>query len=208
MEPEEQQETPLQFNWRKYLPYAPVAVFVIVVLAALSMDLAFSGPDNPKVQNSAPPPESVRATIEALPVTVTPYAPPPTATVTPGPTALPEYLAMLRDRTRMDDLAKIATALKQYHDAKGEYPSTGNNTQTLCVYKDIDAGCKLADYLGTIPVDPLGEPNSHGYWYRSDGKTYSLAAAVDVPTNATPLDCNQDLAKATGHSYLYCLTGS
>ena len=75
MEPEEQPETPLQFNWRKYLPYAPIAVFVIVVLAALSMDLAFSGPDNPKVQNSAPPPESVRATIEALPVTVTPYVP-------------------------------------------------------------------------------------------------------------------------------------
>jgi hypothetical protein len=197
-----------QLEWRKMLPYAPIAAFIVVVAAALGMDLAFSGPDNPTIANSAPPPEVVRATIDALPVTATPYVPPPTATVTAGPTALPEYFGMLSDRTRMDDLAKIAGALEQYRQQKGEYPSTGGNTQTVCIYQDIDAGCKLRDLLDPIPGDPAGDPGANGYWYRSDGKSYMLAAAMAVATNATPLICDPEMAKLIKHTTLYCVASS
>lgn len=190
------------------LPYAPIAAFIVIVAAALGMDLAFSGPDNPTIANSAPPPEVVRATIDALPVTPTPYVPPPTATATAGPTALPASVGQERDKTRIDDLAKIAAALKQYRQQRGEYPSTGGNTQTVCIYQDIDAGCKLRDLLDPIPGDPAGDPGANGYWYRSDGKTYMLAAAMDVATNATPLLCDQEMAKIVRRTTLYCLANS
>ena len=194
-------------DWRKMLPYAPIAVFVAVIIAALWMDIAFGGPDNPKVDNSAAPPEVVRATIDALPVTATPYVPPPTATWTPGPTPLPEYYAALRDTTRMDDLAKIAEALEEYREEKGEYPSSGGNTQTLCVYQDIDAGCKIRDFLDPIPPDPAGDPGANGYWYRSDGKSYTVAAAMDTPANATPFICDPEMPKIVRRTTLYCVTG-
>lgn len=194
-------------DWRGLLPYAPIAAVIVVIVAALGMDLAFGGPSNPKVDNTAPPPEVVRATIAAAPVSPTPYAPPPTATPTAGPTAVPGSVAQLRDKTRLDDLTKIAAALEQYHKQKGNYPSTGGNIQTLCSYPDVDAGCKLKDLLSPIPSDPTGEAVLNGYWYSSDGKTFVLMAGMDSPANATPNKCEQRFVDHTRKAYLHCLTG-
>jgi hypothetical protein len=127
---EEWKEILAKRDWRKLLPYAPIAAIIFVIVLAVGIDLAVGGPSKPKVDNTAPPPDSVRATIAAAPVTVTPYAPPPTATSTAAPTVVPGSEAAARDETRLGDLMKIVVALEQYHDDKGEYPSTGGNIQT------------------------------------------------------------------------------
>jgi hypothetical protein len=196
-----------QRDWRRLLPYAPVAAVIVVIVAALGTDLAFGGPSKPKVDNAAPPPEVARATIAAAPVSPTPYVPPPTATPTAAPTALPEFIAQSRDKTRLDDLAKIAGALEQYREQEGEYPSNGGAIQTMCTYQEFDAGCKLKDVLDPLPEDPLGDPAKNGYWYSSDGKGFALIAAVDSPANATPDKCEKRFSEHTRKTNLYCLTG-
>ena len=90
-------------RWRKIALYAPIAIVVAVILAALGMDLTFGGADNPKVDNAAPPPEVVRATIAAAPVSATPYSPPATMTPTPAPTELAGPVAQ---SARSDDESK------------------------------------------------------------------------------------------------------
>ena len=194
-------------DWRKILPYAPIAAVVIVIIAALGMDLAFGGPSKPEIENDAPPPEVARATVDAAPTSATPYAAPPTETPTAAPTEATGPIAQMRDQRRIDDLAKIASVLEQYRNKEGEYPSTGGNIQTLCTYKEIDAGCKLEDLLSPIPSDPLGDSVKNGYWYSSDGKTFTLIAAVDLSTNATPDKCEQRFAQHTKRTNLRCVTG-
>ncbi|MGA2286086.1 MAG: type II secretion system protein GspG [Dehalococcoidia bacterium] len=193
-------------DWRKWLPYAPVAAVVFVILVALALDLALGGPSNPTPQNQAQPPEVVRSTVEAAPVSPTPWAPAATDTPTPGPTAIPGAVAQLRDQTRVSDLYKIAVALEQYKSDKGEYPSTGDNVQSGCSYPDLDALCKMKDYLDPIPSDPAGDSILNGYWYVSDGKTFTLIAGVDSAADATPAKCEQRFYDHTSKTNLYCLT--
>jgi hypothetical protein len=193
-------------DWRKLLPYSPVAAVVVIILVALVMDLTLGGPSNPKLDNSAPPPEVLRATVEAEPVSPTPFVPPATETPTPGPTAVPEVVAQMRDQTRISDLYSMATALEQYRQDNGEYPSTGGNIQSACNYVDIDALCKLKDYIDPIPSDPAGPSVLNGYWYTSDGKSFTLVAGVDSPTDATPAKCEERFTAHTKKDYLFCLT--
>jgi len=205
--PEEWREILSRRDWRKLLPYTPIAAVVVVIIAAFGMDLTFGGPSKPQVDNSAPPPEIARATIAAAPVSPTPYVPPPTATATAEPTVVPGSVAATRDETRLGDLMRIVVALEQYHKENGEYPSTGGNIQTLCTYQEVDAGCKLKDILNPIPADPLGEAAKNGYWYSSDGKTYSLIAGMESPANATPEKCEERFAQHTKKANMYCVTG-
>ena len=192
-------------DWRKLLPYTPIAAIIIVIIAAVGMDLVFGGPSTPQASNSAPAPEALRATIAAMPVSPTPYVPAATSTPTPGPTPLPGSLAQERDQIRLEDLAKVVAALEQYKQKNGDYPDTGGNIQTLCSYPDVDAGCKLKDFLDPVPSDPAGEAVLNGYWYASDGKTYTVMAGMDSPAYATPDNCEQRFLDHTGKENLYCL---
>ncbi len=194
-------------DWRKMLSFAAIAAVLVVIVVALAMDLIFGGPGKPEVDNSAPPPDVLRATIAAAPHSPTPYAPPPTKRPTPGPTAVLGVVAAERDQTRLIDLATIAAALEQYRQKEGEYPSTSGNTQTLCAFKDVDAGCKLGEVLNPIPEDPLGDTVQNGYWYWSDGKSFVIIAGMDEPSNATPTKCEQGFARQTKKTNLCCLTG-
>jgi hypothetical protein len=193
-------------EWRKLLPYAPIAAVVIAIVAALWLDLAFGGPSKPQVDNTAPPPEVARATIDALPMSPTPYVAAATETPTAMPTQDTGPVVQMRDQRRISDLASIADALEQYHQKEGEYPTTGGNIQTVCTYKDIDAGCKLEEFLNPIPSDPAGDAVKNGYWYSSDGKTFTLVAAVELQTSASPVTCEQRFAQHTKKTILYCLT--
>lgn len=207
MSPEDFKEILAKRDWRKLLPYAPIAAIVFVIVLAVAIDLAVGGPSTPKANNQAPPPESVRATIAAMPVTVTPYVPPATPTSTAIPTVIPGSLAAARDETRLGDIMKVTVALKQYHDSKGEYPSTGGNIQTLCSYPDADAGCKLKEFIDPIPQDPSGQAVLNGYWYSSDGKTYVIIAGMDSPANATPDKCEKRFFDHTRKTNLCCAIG-
>jgi hypothetical protein len=120
-----------------------------------------------------------------------PYVPPdetPESAATPRPR--PTFTGNLvgtaeeRDEERRNDLLQILGALNAYRERNGEYINTSDNIQTLCAFKDVDAGCGLASFMGgEVPVDPSGEPTRNGYWYQSNGETLRIYAAVegDIP---------------------------
>ena len=190
---------------RSLLSYAPVVAVIVVIVVAVGLDLKFGGPGKPEIANSAPPADSVRATIEALPTSSTPIAPQPTATVPAVATTVAGPDSAERDQTRMGDLMKTVAALQQYHQQNGEYPSTGGNIQTLCTYQDIDAGCKLKSLLDPIPQDPLGSSVINGYWYVSDGTSYAVMAGLESPSTS-PSKCDADWLKHTNKPNLFCVT--
>ncbi len=192
-------------DWRKWLPYAPVASVILVIVIAVALDLALGGPTSAKPQNEAPPPDALRATDAAAPVSPTPWSPSATETATPGPTSVPDVVARARDQTRISDLYKIAVALQQYKSDKGKYPTTEGNLQSACAYVDLDALCKIKDYLDPIPSDPDGDPVTNGYWYVSDGDTFTLVAGVDSSVDASPSNCDQGFYDHTKKQNLYCL---
>ena len=184
----------------------PIVVIVAVLAAVITTDLATGGAHEPKPENQAAlGPGAAAATSRPK----TPLPPTSTRTPTAAPTTVSGPVVEARDKTRKDDLEQMAAALKKYYDKKKEYPSTGGNLQTVCTYKDDDAGCKLEDFIDPIPTDPLGDPGANGYWYASDGKSYTLIAAMELPANAmSPESCPEAAPKHTKKANLYCLTGS
>jgi hypothetical protein len=185
---------------------APIITIVAVVAAIIATDLATGGAHEPKSENQAALGPGAAAGI----LRPTPLPPPDTPTPTAGPTALPSPAADALDQTRKDDLESIRAALEKYYDKKKEYPSTGGGIQSMCIYVELDAGCKLKDFIDPIPSDPRGDPAVNGYWYISDGKSYTLIAVVGLPANATPQSCPDIAARHTGkpNTNLYCLSGS
>ena len=136
------------------------------------------------------------ASLTERPATIERPTVPPPPTITPGPsptqgpptaTPVPEPGGEEHDLIRQGDLQSVQDALEEYLADNGSYPSTENNIQTLCVF-DSDEGCALEEVLQTIPVDPLGEPLAeNGYWYTSDGDSYTVYAQREseaIPTCA------------------------
>jgi type II secretory pathway pseudopilin PulG len=184
-------------RWGKWLPYTPVAavILILAIVIALALDLTSRGPTSAEPQNQARPTEAFSSTVQAAHVS-------PTL----GPTAMPDVVERARDQMRASDLYKIGIALDQYRTGKGEFPSTDGDIQSGCAYPDLDALCKIKDYLDPIPTDPAGEPILNGYWYVSDGKTFTLIAGVDSPADGTPAMCEQRFYDHTKKTDLYCLT--
>jgi hypothetical protein len=92
-----------------------------------------------------------------------------------GPQPTPPPTPALRDERRRRDLDVLHVALLAYADQEGTFPVTPN-VQSLCVYKADDVGCKLTKVLDLLPEDPSGR----GYWYRSDGETFTLYAQLET----------------------------
>jgi len=200
-------------QWIKARMIATIVAVAAVVIAILVTDLATGGADKPKPENqvalgtgvvATPRPRTPLPTISPLSTDT------PMPTVGPTTTAVPGAVAEVLDQTRKDDLEQIAAALEKYYDKKKEYPNSGGNLQTVCTYQEIDAGCKLKDYIDPIPGDPRGESGTNGYWYNSDGKSYMLIAEMDLPENATPQDCPESSVKHLKQekTNLYCVSGS
>jgi len=184
----------------------PIVVIVAVLAAVITTDLATGGAHEPKSENQAALGPGAAA---LTPRPKTPLPPASTRTPTAAPTTVSGPVVEARDKTRKDDLERMAAALEKYYDKKKEYPSTGGNLQSMCIYKEIDAYCKVEDFIDPIPTDPLGDPAANGYWYASDGKSYTLIAAMELPANAMPPGiCPEAAAKHTKKANLYCLTGS
>jgi hypothetical protein len=143
-----------------------------------------------------------------VPATATP---PGAANATPRPR--PTFAGVVsgtpaeRDLRRQQDLVLLLGAANELRQRDGEYPTTRGNIQTLCVFKDDDVGCQLADPLGRdVPIDPYGEAVENGYWYASDGKTVTIYAALeqDIPeARRCPTD-NVDLKEKAN---LICIKG-
>lgn len=98
-----------------------------------------------------------------------------------GPAYVPPG-GLERDATRRDDLLKIAGALLAYRDEHGSFPFTNGNAQTGCAYKGLDQLCQFEGQLGAgTLVDPRKDAGRYGYWYGSDGKSFTLYATMEGP---------------------------
>lgn len=178
-------------TWRERLsdPWyvLPISVLAGAVLA-LSLAIALEPDDNLSAQLAAA------------------FEPTTEPTVTPTPT--PDPGALIRDERRRLDLFAVKLALEAYYRDHGAFPYSTPGVQTLCVYEDADAGCKLRPYLDPIPVDVLGDPLNNGYWYESDGLTYTLYAAMETNVGIDESSCPSPRPERLQKAFaLLCIPG-
>ncbi len=154
----------------------PIVLLGVVVLAIMFVELCGREDVSSLVQE----PPSADVPTATLGPTFTPaptFTPGPSPTSTPVvPTATPAPLPGGQDCdiVRVQDLRTVQAALEEVRDDTGSYPDTEGTIQTLCVFTEFDRGCELLDVLEEIPIDPLGEASVNGYWYVSDGDSYTL----------------------------------
>ena len=74
----------------------------------------------------------------------------------------------------------------------------------------LDQGCKLKQVLDeeeeSILVDPLGDPLVNGYWYSSNGDSYTIWMLREGETSRTDLICTDVDPFVQGKGALFCLT--
>lgn len=179
-----------------------------IVLAIVFTDLATGG------DTESPP--ALGASIEVTPGTRTVIVPTLAPIETPTPmlaaTATPSSAAdaLARDEQRLQDLEQLRDALEEYRDRFDDYPTTDNNVQTMCAYKDLDKGCDLEKVLDdgadSILEDPLGEPVANGYWYASDGESYTIWMLREGPGNAGDPICPESNPHLKEKGPLFCVT--
>jgi hypothetical protein len=180
----------------------------VIVLAILLTDLATGG-------HTKPPPalgSSLQVTPGARTVIVPTLAPiqTPTPVIALTPTPSSQADALARDAQRLQDLASLEAALAKYRDRFGKYPDTDANIQTMCAYKELDKGCDLKKVLNEdeqrILADPLGEPLANGYWYASDGDSYTIWMRREGPGKPGDPICPEVIPHLKDKAPLFCIT--
>jgi len=128
----------------------------------------------------------------------------PVETTPPEATPVPPGAAE-RDAERRSELARLAAALAGYKAQNGSYPSTSGNLQSACVYEEDDVLCRFKADLGKETfVDPFGDPFEDGYWYASDGESFTLYALLEsAPAPGETCEGPGDLGDKAN---LYCVT--
>ena len=97
-------------------------------------------------------------------------------------TAYAEPGAAERDLARRGDLLRIAAALAEFERLTGRFPSTGGVIAVGCASGTIGELCQFQDELGVETLaDVRGGAFRWGYWYQSDGATFTLYAAFELP---------------------------
>lgn len=146
-----------------------------VLAAVLALSVAFGG------GSSSSAPEQVAGSPSA---TATGTAPLPTSTVPVPPT--PTLTQVLLDSKRAFDLARDAAALELYRKRLGSYPSSNDEFLHFCTLA-FDPGCQLI----SVTKDFAGGDAVHPFWYRSDGKTYTIFAQAE--TTVANNNCPKEL---------------
>lgn len=185
----------------KWHVVGPVGLLAIALAVVAWFDLTTGGEaEQPPLLGEIGTP--VRSTYVAIPPTTVPTTPTPQPRPSGGEvTGTPEE----RDGRRRTDLVLLAGAFQTLYERDGGFPTTGGNTQTLCVFKANDVGCAISEILGEDPPwDPLGDPANNGYFYRSDGETMELYAQLeaDIPPEQ---ECETDRAELRVRANLICV---
>ena len=153
---------------RAVVPIAALAIiiFIIIFIELCGRDDVDSLVQQPGQQQGLP-----TATLGPT------FTPGPSPTVGPTvPTVSPTPMPGGRDRdaTRVQDLQSLQAALQLYFADHDEFPNNEETIQTLCVFPEFDVGCDLLEVLNQLASDPIGDQSTNGYWYASDGRTYTL----------------------------------
>jgi len=154
-------------------PKAALAIGALALIILIIIFIELCGRDDiePLVQQEEQQPGLPTATLGPT------FTPGPSPTVGPTvPTQSPTPMPGGRDRDaeRVSDLQSLQAALLLYETDNDEFPSNESTLQTLCVFPEFDVGCELLEVLNQLPQDPLDDASTNGYWYESDGDTYSL----------------------------------
>ncbi len=181
-------------------------LLVVVAVAIILTDLATGG--------DAEPPALLGENIALTPgAVVFPTLPPlPTATPFVTPTLSSGADAQERDALRVREMSLLQIALAAYFDRFGEYPNTQGQTQSLCVFEELDKGCELKRVLDEgqeeLLQDPLGDPLANGYWYVSDGGTYTIWMLRESEGSSSEFACSEASPFLLDKGALFCLTVS
>jgi hypothetical protein len=133
-------------------------VSLAVLFGVIAVSLGFAGGSSAASTPNASPIPSTGA------IDPTPAAEPPRA---PAQAAL--------DARRAEDLDADAAALEIYRTRNGAYPSSEENFMTFCKLA-FDPGCQVIAVTTKISAGD----GTYPYWYRSDGKTYTLFARAEA----------------------------
>ena len=185
----------VRLDLRTALPILAVAAIVLSVIV-----IEFCGRTDVKPLVLVPPGDTATPG-ETFTPGPSPTPGPPTETPTLGPPSGDDG----RDALRVQNLEQIQVALEQYRQDNGQYPSTSNNIQSLCAFDPQDAGCALREVLDPLPQDPLGNPVENGYFYTSDGETYTLYALREG--DQAP-ECGDHPQHLKDLDSLICISGS
>ena len=87
-----------------------------------------------------------------------------------------------RDAQRRRDLLDIATVLAAYESRTGLLPTTEGRADIGCAYTGLG---QLCQFLGELDAetftDPRGRALRYGYWYESDGDSFTIYASLESP---------------------------
>ncbi|MCH7511557.1 MAG: hypothetical protein IIB19_04215 [Chloroflexi bacterium] len=187
--------------------FALLGTLLLVVVAAIIItDLATGG--------DAKPPPLLGEGIALTPGAVVFPTLPPLPTVTPfvTPTLSSGADAQERDALRIREMSLLQIALTVYLDRFGEYPDTQGQTQSLCVFEELDKGCELKQVLDEeqteLLQDPLGDPLANGYWYVSDGGTYTIWMLRESAGPDSAFACPETPPFLLEKGNLFCHTAS
>ena len=149
----------------------PIAALAIIILIIIFVELCGREDIESLVQQPQQQPGLATATLGPT------FTPGPSPTVGPtvptvSPTPMPG--GGDRDAIRVRDLQSLQAALQLYFADHDEFPNNEETIQTLCVFTEFDVGCDLLEVLDELPVDPVGDASTNGYWYVSDGSSYRL----------------------------------
>lgn len=178
---------------RKYLKWnivAPVGFLAIVLLGVAWLDISTGGDAKPGalVGAQGTPVRFAYEEPSATPKGAPTATPPPGKQSTPVPALTAQQgTPEERDAQRRVDLLRLLDATTKLRDKEGKFPDTNNNVQSICIYKERDALCKLDQFLGgPPPEDPFGAPN--GYWYAGapDGQSMKIFASLELTTPPDP----------------------
>ena len=111
-----------------------------------------------------------------------------------------------RDGQRRDDLLEIRSALEEHESEVGAFPATGGQIQAGCIHDGIDALCVIEPLLGDKLLDPRGD-GQHGYWYWSDGSSFTLYAVFEQPLRIEEQCLAPSEPAFAGRDDIYCIRG-
>jgi hypothetical protein len=180
-----------------------------IVLAILITDMVAGGDTEPAEPLGESVETAARTRVAFVPTLAPLETPPPAVIATRAPSS--EADALTRDAQRLQELALLQAALAEYHDRFDEYPDNEGGIQTLCAYRELDKGCDLRKVLDEdeeyILEDPLGEALDNGYWYSSDGETYTIWMLREGPAKPSEPVCAEVVPHLRDVGSLFCLTG-
>jgi hypothetical protein len=178
----------------------PVGFVAVALVAVAWLDVSKGGEAMPK-----PPLGAIGTPVRGAFVapTATPIGFAPTPKPKPTIAGSAGGNTFVRDEKRRGDLLLLLAAAAKVKARDSSYPSTNGNVQTLCNYKDIDAGCKILALADGS--DTLGDPLKIGYWYSSDGQSAKFYASLEGAVPSIQ-QCTTSDAELQKHDNVICVS--